>query len=237
MRLSYLSTRNSILIHHSDILYELAEVGDLPLPGTPSFAGSKRSRSPDRGSSSPDGVESPKVDRQIAGTKRLQAYQRTHWPPASASVAVPSSTTPNVSPPSTAEQAFPLSGLPPLSGNSEMWPSSSTVTHPFIDEAQKTSYSSVSSPGNTFVSDGLGDAALQAFLSSENNSSFMAAMPSASFPAPMSLSDADARALYASSQNTPPMPQAVTQAGSMSLGGISDSDILAMWSLAPSGFE
>lgn len=63
-----------------DILYNLANVGDLPLPEPNVRASQKRTRSSDDAMEplppSPDGITSVNEARQIAGTRRVQQYQQ-----------------------------------------------------------------------------------------------------------------------------------------------------------------
>lgn len=223
------------LTESSDILYDLANVGDLPLPNTPPPAGHKRSRSPEREPCQTDEPESTKRNRQIAGSKRLQAYQQAQWPTSSVSPADSASPIPSAPPPSAsasaADRIFALAGLPPLRPSSGAWPSHSTVSQMYPDLIQQASFSAVSSPGSAFEYD-LTDASLQAILSSGAGPSYIAAMPPASYSPHAAPAGA---AVNAPMQ--PNMQQQAAQPGYVAGNGMLDSEILTMWSLAPPGFE
>lgn len=94
-------------------------------------------------------------------------------------------------------------------------------------------YSSVASPAGTFDLDGAGTS-VQAFLSSTSNQSYIPAMSATNFQiGPAVMGSISAGGLQTGLQAAVPTLSPTF----LPLDGITDSDVLAMWSMAPSGFE
>lgn len=234
-----------VLTSRSDILYELANVGDLPLPHTPPQSANKRSRSPDTASTQSTLPEDmSKETRPIAGPKRLQTYQQAVWATASSpeqSQPSSSSTVPSqhhMFQPSTTST---LAGLPPLSGAPGVWPSASSISPmypPPMVSSQQPSYPPGSLSSSSFTFDPPSQPVQpQPFPPlSQRSPTFPSAPPNTfetTFP-------------EFAGPGADGVPNSPPQAGSSGLSGtdfaspangILDNDTLAMWSMAPFSFE
>lgn len=171
-------------------------------------------------------------DRPVAGTKRMQAYQQTHRSPEPIAQAEPLVVS-KTSPIPSMNTPFDLTGLPSLSAASGMWPSSSSITQAYLEAPQPTLYSSVSSPASTFEYD-LTGTSVQAFLSSPSEQAYIPDMSATNFHVgPAVMGSISAGGLQAGPQAALP----TLQPAFLPFDGVTDSDVLAMWSMAPSGFE
>ena len=230
----FIYIRTSLSLN-SEVLNDLANVGDLTIPQTPVTV-TKRPRSNESSPSPlsfPDNVEVPRDTRPVASSRRFQAYQQAHSPAASGSSRSTSAQPPSINSVnnSNSEHSAPttLDSFPPLSAPSGGWPSSNTISSMMTnDPFPLSNFTSTSSSASAaaykpqpFPPLDQGSPPLPNFSPAEFNSS------------PLFGEFADPSGAYApSAHSSQPFGTTAGQAN-----GVLDSDTLAMWSFAPSGFE
>ncbi|KAI0692333.1 fungal-specific transcription factor domain-containing protein [Cytidiella melzeri] len=237
-----------------DILYDLANVGDLPLPQRCS---QKRPRGdvPDEMSPQSSPISS---ERQVAGSKRVQQYQQSHQQQRQKD-GQPSS--------SSAQSSFTLPLYSQELGRMPLHPFAEQQAAPPLERnteppSWSSSYTSTSTPGHAYGGGGSGgngpipdenmtmrqpiDPALEALLSMLSPAQYQqphmadgnVPQDSSQFVQGSSASSATANQTVNPSM-TVDTPSCI-QHSSTSCFGVSpdalDSDTLAMWSSAPSGF-
>lgn len=217
------------------MLYDLANVGDIPLPNTPPTV-TKRPRSPNFQSSVPHSPESPEVDRQsrpIASSRRFQAYKQAHSPTFSSSSRSESSQPPSTGASSSPDQHMPpaLDSFPPISANAGTWPNTGTASKGDADTTHPSIFSATSLASHNPFESASVDVSPQPFPPLDPSVPFMADIYSASYSSsPTFANFADPGDVYHASAHG-------GQGVPMQSGNILDNDTLAMWSFAPPGFE
>ncbi|KAI0090935.1 fungal-specific transcription factor domain-containing protein [Irpex rosettiformis] len=211
---------------YTEVLNDLANVGDIPIPPTPVTTINKRPRSPDS-SPSPlpvlDGAETIQESRPLASSRRFQAYQQAQSP------ATSSSSRSNSTHPPSLEQPPPpiLDSFPPLSSHSGAWPSSCTISPLNNDPFPLSPFTAMSAPADVAYKP-------QPFPPLDQNSPPLPNFSPTGFSSNSILGDfSGPSGAYASSAHSS-QPFGTTGAHT---SGILDGDTLAMWSFAPSGFE
>lgn len=168
---------------------------------------------------------------------RPQAYPKAHWS-APVSPNAKTSTVPDSSRAVSADHTFGLADLPPLSDSVGVWPSADTTSQD-PGELQQTSYSSVSPPESAFTFNMMGDASAQPFVPADNGVSFVPATAQATYANDfrvMNCADVNVTNtanMQAATQIQPNQAEFMTSINMLE----PENDVLAMWSMAPSGFE
>jgi hypothetical protein len=212
-------------------LLDLVNAGDIPLPQTQA-AVNKRTRDDNQESISTDAfADTTGQLRPIASSKRFQAYQQAHSPATSSSSQSESSNHPSISVASSpkSDQAISsaLNNIPPA-GDADLWSSSSSVTTLGGNAFEPSMFTSTTATGNGTFEPAAKQQDTQLFPALDENPSFPHDFSSNTYLNNSTSLDCSGSSSYALPLN-----------GSTSFGAIpsSESDTLAMWSFAPSGFE
>ncbi len=223
----------------SEVLNDLANVEGLNIPETVASI-PKRPRSPESSPSplsAPDLAETARESRPVASSRRFQAYQQAHSPEASSSRSE-SSHPPSLSPASNSGRDQPappvLDSFPPLSSHSGIWPSSSTISTMSSDPFPLSPFVLTSSAANVAFKPATLQPQPEPFPPLDQSSP-----PLPDFSPTGFLNNSSFAQFTGSSGAYAPSAQSSNLFGMSSpqMNGVLDSDTLAMWSCAPSGFE